>query len=46
VTASAGIGLYPANGEDVKTLLKNADIALLDAKHASKNTFRISERMS
>src|SRR5665213_289586 len=45
VTASAGIGLYPANGEDVKTLLKNADIALLDAKHASKNTFRISERM-
>lgn len=44
VTASAGIGLYPRNGEDVKTLLKNADIALLDAKHASKNTYRISER--
>lgn len=44
VTASAGIGLYPANGEDVKTLLKNADIALLDAKQASKNTYRISVR--
>ena len=44
VTASAGIGLYPANGEDVKMLLKNADIALLDAKQASKNTYRISER--
>jgi len=44
VTASAGIGLYPANGEDVKTLLKNADIALLDAKQAKKNTYRISER--
>lgn len=44
MTASAGIGLYPHNGEDVKTLLKNADIALLDAKQASKNTYRISER--
>ena len=44
VTASAGIGLYPANGEDTKMLLKNADIALLDAKQASKNTYRISER--
>ena len=46
VTASAGIGLYPTNGEDVKMLLKNADIALLDAKQASKNTYRISNRTS
>ena len=46
VTASAGIGLYPTNGEDTKMLLKNADIALLDAKQASKNTYRISERTS
>ena len=46
VTASAGIGLYPTNGEDVKILLKNADIALLDAKQASKNTYRISNRTS
>ena len=46
VTASAGIGLYPNNGEDVKMLLKNADIALLDAKQASKNTYRISNRTS
>ena len=45
-TASAGIGLYPTNGEDTKMLLKNADIALLDAKQASKNTYRISERTS
>ncbi|MDN5882257.1 MAG: diguanylate cyclase [Nitrosospira sp.] len=43
-SASAGIGLYPANGENVETLLKNADIALLDAKRARKNTYRISER--
>ena len=44
VTASAGIGLYPFNGKDVNTLLKNADAALLDAKQANKNTYRISER--
>ena len=44
VTASAGIGLYPFNGKDVNTLLKNADAALLDAKLANKNTYRISER--
>jgi diguanylate cyclase (GGDEF)-like protein len=44
VTASAGIGLYPFNGKDVNTLLKNADAALLDAKQANKNTYRVSER--
>jgi two-component system, cell cycle response regulator len=42
LTASAGVGLYPHNGKDVKTLLKNADTALLEAKQANKNTYRIS----
>jgi two-component system cell cycle response regulator len=46
LTASAGVGLFPNNGKDVKTLLKNADAALLEAKQANKNTFRISERAS
>lgn len=46
VTASAGIGLYPAHGKDVKTLLKNADTALLEAKNNNKNTYRISMRAS
>jgi len=46
LTASAGVGLYPRNGRDVKTLLKNADTALLEAKQANKNTYRISARMS
>lgn len=46
MTASAGVGLFPDNGKDVKTLLKNADAALLDAKQANKNTYRISERVS
>lgn len=44
LTASAGVGLFPDNGKDVKTLLKNADAALLEAKQANKNTFRVSER--
>jgi two-component system, cell cycle response regulator len=44
VTASAGVGLYPVHGKDVKTLLKNADIALLEAKNANKNTYRFSMR--
>jgi two-component system cell cycle response regulator len=46
LTASAGVGLYPRNGRDVKTLLKNADTALLEAKQANKNTYRISARIS
>jgi len=32
VTASVGIGVYPAHGTDAETLLKKADLALLRAK--------------
>jgi diguanylate cyclase (GGDEF)-like protein len=46
LTASAGVGIFPDNGKDAKTLLKNADAALLEAKQANKNTYRISERVS
>jgi diguanylate cyclase (GGDEF)-like protein len=44
VTTSAGVGLYPAHGEDAETLMKSADLALYEAKHAGKNAFRISAR--
>ena len=43
VTASAGIGIYPAHGEDVDTLMKSADLALYDAKRAGKNSYRVSD---
>jgi len=46
LTASAGVGIFPDNGKDAKTLLKNADAALLEAKQANKNTYRISERVN
>lgn len=32
VTASAGVGVYPADGEDAETILLKADLALLRAK--------------
>ena len=46
VTTSAGVGVYPINGEDSDTLLKCADMAMYEAKRAGKNTYRIAGRVS
>ncbi|HEY0563097.1 MAG TPA: EAL domain-containing protein, partial [Methylophilus sp.] len=40
VTCSMGISVYPQDGDDPDTLLKNADSAMFKAKHAGRNTFR------
>ena len=40
VTGSVGIAVYPEDGDDMDTLLKNADIALNHAKQAGGNCFR------
>jgi diguanylate cyclase (GGDEF)-like protein len=39
-TASIGIAMFPADGADVETLTKNADLAMYLAKENGKNNFR------
>jgi diguanylate cyclase (GGDEF)-like protein len=43
ITTSAGVSIYPVNGEDAETLMKNADMALYVAKEGGKNAYRIAE---
>ena len=40
VTASVGISVYPADGEDAQTLMKHADIAMYCAKEEGKNDYK------
>lgn len=37
VTASAGIAIYPTDGENAETLIRNADLAMYESKENGKN---------
>ena len=41
ITASVGVALFPAAGDDAETLMKNADHALYEAKKSGKNAARV-----
>ena len=40
ITLSIGVSCFPEDGEDLTTLLKNADVALYDAKEGGRNLHR------
>jgi len=40
ITTSIGITIYPADSDDIETLLKNADTAMYYAKSRGKNNFQ------
>ena len=44
ISCSIGIGVYPEDGEDGETLLKNADVALFSAKDSGRSRWQFFTR--
>lgn len=43
ITASMGISIFPKDGKDYETLMKNADLSMYHAKDNGRNTYRVFE---
>jgi diguanylate cyclase (GGDEF)-like protein/PAS domain S-box-containing protein len=41
ITTSIGIALFPDHGEDAETLIKNADMAMYQAKDDGRNNYKV-----
>lgn len=41
ITASVGVAMYPVDGQDMELLVKNADIAMYNAKSRGKNQYAL-----
>lgn len=41
ISASMGISFYPADGENLNTLIKNADLAMYDSKDKGRNCYTL-----
>jgi len=41
ITLSIGIAVFPVDGGDADALVRSADEAMFEAKHAGRNTFRV-----
>jgi diguanylate cyclase (GGDEF)-like protein/PAS domain S-box-containing protein len=44
ITSSIGISIYPTDGEDIDTLIKNADVAMYHAKESGRNRYQFFSR--
>jgi diguanylate cyclase (GGDEF)-like protein len=44
ISASAGVSLYPEHGADPATLMRNADLAMYQAKRLGRDTFRVFDQ--
>ena len=44
ITLSIGVSLFPQDGKDAQTLLRNADTAMFKAKAAGRNTYQLYDQ--